>query len=230
MKRNQIISSVLIIVAIVLIDQLIKIYVKTHFVLRESYEVASWFYLSFIENDGMAYGMKIGSKVLLTSFRIVAVGAFVWYLLRQIRLCKATWFFVVTSSMVIAGAIGNIIDCIFYGRWFTSSVGRVATWADEAAGIQPAGEWFKGLVVDMFHFPLIRFDWPDSFPHVGESVTWLGVTFDWPEWLPCSDEPFLFFKPVFNFADAAISVGVALLLIAYCVAIYREKRIESSKS
>lgn len=230
MKRYQTITAVLIMLVVIVIDQWIKIYVKTHFVLRESYEVASWFYLSFIENDGMAYGMKIGSKVLLTSFRIVAVGAFIWYLLRQIRLCKATWFFVVTSSMVIAGAIGNIIDCIFYGRWFTSSVGRVATWADEAAGIQPAGEWFKGLVVDMFHFPLIKFDWPASFPHIGESVTWLGVTFEWPEWLPCSDEPFLFFKPVFNFADAAISVGVGLLLIIYFLSLRREREQSAAKS
>ena len=230
MKRNQTITAVLIMLVIIAIDQWIKIYFKTHFVLRESYEVASWFYLSFIENNGMAYGMEIGSKLLLTSFRILAVGGFAWYLFRQIRLGRATWLFVVTMAMVVAGAIGNIIDCVFYGRWFTDSYGRVAQWVDEAAGLMPSGEWLQGKVVDMFYFPLIKFDWPASFPHIGESVTWLGVTFEWPEWLPCSDEPFLFFKPVFNFADAAISVGVGLLLIIYFLSLRREREQSAAKS
>lgn len=203
--------------AVIIIDQLIKIYIKTHFVLHESYEVASWFYLSFIENNGMAYGMEIGSKLVLTLFRIVAVGGFGWYLFRRIRHGRAAWTFVVTMAMVVAGAIGNIIDCVFYGRWFTSSVGRVAQWADEASGLMPMGEWFQGRVVDMFYFPLIRFDWPDWVPAADDVVTMLGVAFHWPDWLPCSDEPFMFFKPVFNFADAAISVGIALLFIFYLI-------------
>lgn len=222
--KQKTITAILIMLAIVIIDQLIKIYIKTHFVLRESYEVASWFYLSFIENNGMAYGMEIGSKVVLTAFRIVAVGGFGWFLFQRIRKNEAPWLFVVNMALVVAGAIGNIIDCVFYGRWFTNSYGRVAQWADAEAGLEPAGEWLQGRVVDMFYFPLIRFDWPSSFPRVDEVVTWLGFSFHWPEWLPCSDEPFMFFKPVFNFADAAISVGVALLLLTYVIGSYKESR------
>ena len=227
MKRKQVITVIAIMLAVIIIDQLIKIYIKTHFVLHESYEVASWFYLSFIENNGMAYGMEIGSKLVLTLFRIVAVGGFFWYLCRRIRRGDAAWTFVVTMSMVLAGAIGNIIDCIFYGRWFTSSVGRVAQWADEAAGLPPMGEWFQGRVVDMFYFPLIRFDWPDWMPVADELVTLAGVQFHWPTWMPCSDEPFMFFKPVFNFADAAISVGIALLFIYYLVESRRNTQTET---
>lgn len=222
--KQKTIAAILIMLAIIVIDQLIKIYIKTHFVLRESYEVASWFYLSFIENNGMAYGMEIGSKVVLTSFRIVAVAAFGWFLFQRIRKSEAPWLFVVTMAMVVAGAIGNIIDCIFYGRWFTDSYGRVAQWADETVGLMPAGEWFQGRVVDMFYFPLISFEWPASFPRIHEMVTLCGLSFRWPSWMPCSDEPFMFFKPVFNFADAAISVGVALLLLMYIVGSYKESK------
>lgn len=223
---------------VVLIDQLIKIYIKTHFVLRESYEVASWFYLSFIENNGMAYGMEIGSKLVLTLFRIVAVIGFIYYMFRWIRRScnnadqtneKASWLLIANFSMIIGGAIGNIVDCIFYGRWFTSSVGRVAQWADEAAGLLPAGEWLQGRVVDMFYFPLICFEWPASFPYAGENVNWFGFQFSWPDWLPCSDEPFMFFKPVFNFADAAISVGIALLLLNYLINSYKEAKKDDAE-
>lgn len=79
----------------------------------------------------------------------------------------------------------------------------------------PSHEWFKGRVVDMFYFPLIRFEWPETFPMRGEMVNWLGVSFRWPSWMPCSDEAFLFFKPVFNFADACISVGVVSLILFF---------------
>lgn len=230
MKRKQTIVSIVIMLSIVLIDQWIKIYVKTHFVLRESYEVASWFYLSFIENNGMAYGMEFGSKLVLTLFRIVAVGGFLYYLFRKICKSEISWSLVVLLSMVIAGAIGNIIDCVFYGRWFTNSFGRVAQWADESAGLMPAGEWLQGRVVDMFYFPLIQFNWPDWVPRMGEIVSCMGMTFAWPDWLPCSDEPFLFFKPVFNFADASISVGMAILLVMYFVKNYLESKKEKNEN
>ena len=91
--------------------------------------------------------------------------------------------------MILAGAAGNIIDCIFYGQWFTDSYGHVAQWVDESAGLMPAADWFRGPVVDMFYFPL--WHWPDWMPLIGGNV---------------------FFSPVFNFADACISVGVVLLI------------------
>lgn len=220
--KRQAILAVILIAAIIVIDQWIKIYIKTHFVLHESYKVTSWFYLSFIENNGMAFGMQVGSKLLLTMFRIAAIGAFSWFLCDRIRK-SAPWLFVVSFSMVIAGAIGNVIDCVFYGQWFTSSIGRVAQWADASVGLMPEHEWLQGRVVDMFYFPLIRFNWPDWVPRAGEMMQW-GVTFPWPDWMPCSDEPFLFFKPVFNFADAAVSVGVGILMLLYFYGTYVEKK------
>ena len=200
---------------LIVIDQIIKIYIKTHFYLHESVEVTPWFYLSFIENNGMAYGMELVNKLLLTSFRILCSVLFGWVLFKAIRNRVVSMGFVVVVSMVLAGAVGNIIDCVFYGRWFTDSYGHVAQWANEAEGLMPAGEWLKGRVVDMFYFPLIRFDWPESFPAAGQAMEWLGFNFRWPSWAPCSDEQFLFFKPVFNFADACVSVGVVSLILFF---------------
>lgn len=200
---------------LILIDQLIKIYIKTHFYLHESVEVTSWFYLSFIENNGMAFGMELVDKFVLTGFRILCTGFFCWIIAKAIRMRIISTGLLVTVTAILAGAVGNIIDCIFYGQWFTDSYGHVAQWVDQEAGLMPEHEWFEGRVVDMFYFPLIRFDWPESFPMRGEMMNWLGLNFRWPSWMPCSDEPFLFFKPVFNFADACISVGVFTLIIFY---------------
>ena len=202
-------------VSLVVIDQLIKIYIKTHFYLHESVEVTSWFYLTFIENNGMAYGMEFVDKFVLTGFRMLMTGIFGWVLYRAIRLRLVSTAFVVVVSMILAGAFGNIIDCVFYGRWFTDSYGHVAQWADASAGLMPQGEWFKGRVVDMLYFPLIRFDWPDTWPCAGQAVEILGMHFGWPSWLPTSDEPFMFFKPVFNFADSCITTGVVLIILFF---------------
>lgn len=198
---------------LIAIDQIIKIYIKTHFYLRESVEVTSWFYLAFIENNGMAYGMEVFNKYALTIFRIALTCAFVWGLAKAIRKREVKTGFVVIMAVILSGAVGNVIDCVFYGRWFTDSFGHVAQWADESAGLMPQGEWLKGRVVDMFYFPLINFDWPETFPYTGQQVSLLGFSFEWPSWLPTSDEPFMFFKPVFNFADACISVGVGWLVL-----------------
>lgn len=213
--KQQGLLAIILFLVLVVIDQVIKIYIKTHFCLRESVEVTSWFYLSFIENNGMAYGMEFVDKYLLTAFRIVLSVGFCWALYRAIARRLVSTSFVVVVSMILAGAVGNIIDCVFYGRWFTDSYGHIAQWANESAGLFPQGEWFKGKVVDMFYFPLIRFEWPDSFPMAGQMVHWLGMSFHWPSWLPTSDEPFMFFKPVFNFADSCISVGVVLLILFF---------------
>lgn len=212
--RQQRLLCLATLILVIVVDQCIKVYVKTHFYLHESVEVTSWFYLTFIENNGMAYGVELLPKMGLTIFRILCTLGFGWLLLLGIRRGVATGF-AVTASAVIAGAVGNIIDCVAYGQLFTDSYGHLATWADASAGLQPAGDWFEGRVVDMFYFPLVRFDWPASWPVAGQAVEWLGMRFAWPSWAPCSDEPFMFFKPVFNFADAAITTGIATLLLFY---------------
>ncbi len=128
--------SAIVLVAVA-IDQAIKLYIRTHFALGESYEVTSWFYLCFIENDGMAFGIEWFSKLLLTLFRVAAVGVLGWYAHRLIYSPSVRQSYLVMVALVIAGALGNIIDCVFYGKLFGY-----------------AG-WFYGKVVDMFYFPLI---------------------------------------------------------------------------
>lgn len=126
-----------IIVAALVLDQWLKLYVATHFELGESYPVTSWFWLCFVENNGMAFGIEWFSKFVLTSFRIVAVGVLCWYMYRLIHINKARTSYLTMIALVAAGALGNIIDCVFYGKLFGY-----------------AG-WFYGKVVDMLYFPLI---------------------------------------------------------------------------
>lgn len=192
--RVKTVWAVGIIAAVIIIDQLIKIWVKTHFWLGEDYEIASWFHLRFIQNNGMAFGMEFGSKLLLTLFRLVVVGLGIWYLSRLCRNRAIPTGYVAVIALVIAGAAGNIIDCVFYGEIFTNpmppEVAQFTAWGDGY------GTLMHGLVVDMFYFPLFSFQWPDWVPVVGGEV-------------------FSFFDPVFNFADAAITVGMVWLIIGY---------------
>ena len=185
--------SVLLVVAILAIDQLIKIWVKTSMTLHESIRVFDWFYISFIENNGMAYGMQLGSKLVLSLFRVVAIGLLAYYIWQQVRK-QARRGYIVCLSMILAGAIGNLIDCMFYGLVFNaSSPHYVSYFVEFGTGYAP---FLMGKVVDMFYFPLI-------------------VT-TWPEWVPYwGGQEFIFFSPVFNFADSCISVGVVLLLLFY---------------
>ena len=213
--KKQGILAVSLFALIIIIDQIIKIYVKTHFYLHESVEVTSWFYISFIENNGMAFGMELVDKFVLTGFRILCTGFFGWVLAKAIIQRVVSTSFVITVAAILAGAVGNIIDCVFYGQWFTDSYGHIAQWVDKEVGLMPSHPWFEGRVVDMFYFPLIHFEWPASFPVQNEVVNWLGFNFRWPSWLPSSDVPFLFFRPVFNFADACISVGVISLILFF---------------
>ena len=119
--------AVILIIAILLIDQFIKIWVKTHMELHESIRVTNWFYIAFIENNGMAYGMQIGSKLLLSLFRVVAIGALGYYILLQSKKTNVRWGYIVCLSMILAGAAGNLIDCMFYGLCFdASTVGHVS--------------------------------------------------------------------------------------------------------
>lgn len=194
-RRRRTLMTAAIITAVIIIDQIIKFWVKTHFYLGESVTVTSWFKLLFIENNGMAFGMEIGSKLFLTLFRLLAVGALIWYIARLIRRnADVSTGYLVCLSLITAGAAGNIFDCVFYGVIFNNPM------PPEIATLFPAdggyASLFHGKVVDMFYFPLFSFYWPDWMPFVG-------------------GEYFLFFQPVFNFADAAISVGIIVTLIFY---------------
>ncbi len=193
-KRNQTIICALIVVGSLVIDQIVKIAVKTGMYIHQSIRVTDWFYLLFTENRGMAFGMELMDKYLLTSFRIIAVTLLIWYLVRVIRRGDESIGFLVCLSLILAGAAGNIIDCLFYGMIFNNPP------APMIADFVPWGTGYEGLmqgrVVDMFYFPL--FGW------------------DWPSWLPLwGGQHFIFFSPIFNFADACISVGVISLLIFY---------------
>jgi signal peptidase II len=183
----------LIVVGVLLVDQLIKILVKTNMTLHEQIEILSWFKIVFIENNGMAYGMEIGSKLVLSLFRVVAISLLGYYMVglvkRQVR-----WGYLVCLSMIFAGAVGNLLDCMFYGLIFNaSSEFYTSYFVPFGNGYAP---FLMGKVVDMFYFPLIVTTWPEWVPVVGGS-------------------PFVFFSPVFNFADASISVGVVALLLFY---------------
>ena len=188
-KQN--IVACLIIILILLIDQVIKIEVKTSMCLGESIRLTDWFYINFIENKGMAYGMSFMPKMLLSILRLVAITVIGWYINLVVRE-KGRTLYIALLSMIVAGAAGNVIDCMFYGLIFNaSSPFYVSYFVPFGTGY---ADFLMGKVVDMFYFPLI-------------------VT-TWPQWVPYFvGEEFIFFSPVFNFADACISVGVVLMLL-----------------
>lgn len=186
-------KAVIIIILAIVLDQILKIFVKTHFCLHESLRITNWFYLYFTENNGMAFGWEFFDKIFLTLFRIVAAGLLIWYLT---YLCKRPKFptgYIVCIALIIAGALGNVFDCLFYGLIFDDSYGHLAQLFPEAGGYAPL---FYGRVVDMLYFPLIDTTLPDWFP------IWGG-------------QNFIFFRPVFNLADSCITVGVLAVLIFY---------------
>ncbi len=185
--------ATLIIVAILLIDQAIKIWVKTSMTLHESIHITDWFYICFIENNGMAFGMQLGSKIILSLFRVGAISVLGYYIWLEVGK-KAKIGYLICLSMILAGAAGNLIDCMFYGLVFNNSSEFYQSYfVPFGTGYAP---FLMGKVVDMFYFPLIETEWP--------------------QWMPfCGGEHFVFFSPVFNFADASISVGVVMLLLFF---------------
>ena len=186
-------ASVVLILGIIGVDQCVKIWVKTHMALHDVIDITGWFKIAFVENNGMAFGMELVDKIFLTSFRIVAVVWIVWYMARVIR--RGTgWAYVVCLSMILAGAAGNIIDCMFYGMIFNNPPSPlVAEFVPWGSGYESL---FYGRVVDMLYFPLVEWRWPD--------------------WMPvCGGNNFIFFSPIFNIADASITCGV-LALILFC--------------
>ncbi|MBP5513761.1 MAG: lipoprotein signal peptidase [Bacteroidaceae bacterium] len=192
-ERVQTIVAILLIIGIIAIDQVIKVAVKTGMYLHQAIHVTDWFYLLFTENNGMAFGWEFFDKLLLTSFRIIFVVLIAFYMFRSIRK-NIPWGYLICLSMIVAGAAGNIIDCVFYGMIFNNPP------APMVAELVPYGSGYgtllHGRVVDMFYFPLVEWDWPMWMP-------WLG------------GEHFIFFSPIFNFADAAISCGIVALLLIY---------------
>lgn len=186
--------AVIIIAAILIVDQIIKIEVKTNMSLGEALRITDWFYIEFIENNGMAYGMTFINKLVLSLFRMFAICGIGWYIWRVVKSGLFSKGYIVCLSMVLAGAAGNLIDCLFYGLIFNAST------PFNVAHFVPFGEGYStflhGRVVDMFYFPIIHKQWPDWVP------VWGG-------------DDFVFFSPVFNFADSCISVGVVLLLLFF---------------
>ena len=190
---NNLIICLSFIFLLLVIDQVSKIWVKTTMIEGEMHEITSWFKIYFVENEGMAYGITIGSKLLLTLFRILAMSAGLYFLIRIIRMGRFSLPFILCISLVVAGGFGNIIDCLFYGEVFTSSHGSVAQFVPWGQGY---GDFLHGKVVDMLYFPIIRTTYPSWSPiHAGE--------------------PFVFFSPIFNFAVSCITVGVLILLLFY---------------
>lgn len=187
-------NSILIIAIILLVDQFVKIYIKTNFVYGEAgqIDVASWFKILLIENEGMAWGTRIPGeygKLILTVFRILAVFG-IGYWLYDASTKHSSPYLMVAIALIFAGAVGNIIDSVFYGVIFDDSYGHVATIFPE----KPAGTWFHGKVVDMLYFPICE------------------GTF--PKWMPVyGGEQFKFFNAIFNIADMAISTGVGILIV-----------------
>jgi signal peptidase II len=201
-------KPLLLVLLVILIDQASKIWIKTNFYLGQEYKVADWFIIHFTENNGMAFGMEFAGeygKLILSIFRILAVAGILYYLIKISR--DGTHKGLVYSiALVFAGALGNILDSTFYGLLFNDSYHQVAELFPASGGYAPM---LYGRVVDMLYFPLFSGFFPDWFP------IWGG-------------EHFLFFRPVFNIADTAISVGVGMIIV-FQKRFFKNPKIEAAQ-
>ena len=188
------VKAYFLIILILLLDQFSKIYVKTNFILGEEVHVFNWFQIHFIENEGMAWGTKIPGeygKLILTVFRLFAVTGIGYWLWDAVERKNSSNYLIVAIALILAGAVGNIIDSVFYGVIFDDSHQQLATIFSD----KPYGTWLNGQVVDMFYFPFIK-DYP------------------MPQWIPYfGGRDFTFFNAIFNIADMAISTGVGILIV-----------------
>ncbi len=207
-KPSKVWKAFVLIAVILVVDQAVKIYIKTHFQLHESFRVTGWFYIYFTENSGMAFGWEFFDKIFLTLFRIIAAGLLIWYMVYISRKKQFPTGYVLSIALIIAGALGNVIDCVFYGLIFDHSYGQVAGFFPEGGGYAPI---FYGKVVDMLFFPLINTTLPDWLP------IWGG-------------RDFLFFRPVFNIADTSITTGILILLIFYRSCLAEDTKGKKGKS
>lgn len=195
--------------SILVIDQIVKIMVKTHMHIGEEIPlIGNWCLLNFTENNGFAFGISLGEgfgKILLSVFRLVASGALMWYMFKLIK--KGTSTSVVGYlTLILAGAIGNLIDSCFYGIIFNESTYQVAHLFPSGGGYAP---FMQGKVVDMFYFPLFQFTWPEWVPFVGGT----------------SD---VFFNAIFNVADASITIGAIWLIVD--LLFFADKRKEKNEA
>ena len=200
MNKRQAILLTAIMVLVVIIDQIIKVEVKTSMTLSEHIPITDWFHITFVENKGMAFGWSFGTKTFLSLFRVVTVALITVYVFRLLYTKQHTGF-IVCLALIVGGAIGNIVDSLFYGMIFSESshfsIAHVVPWGEGY------GEFLQGKVVDMFYFPLIEWNMPDW--------AWLNKI----PLLPDANEHCVFFSPVFNFADACISCGVVALILFF---------------
>lgn len=196
MERQIFKKTVLVYLTVVIllaIDQIIKIMVKTHMCIGEQIVITDWFRICFIENNGMAWGIELFSKYFLSIMRIVAIGLLAWFISIKTRQ-GAGMPLLLCLAVLMAGALGNVVDSMFYGLCFTEStpwnVATTVPWGDGYAG------FLTGKVVDMFYFPIIDTTWPEWMPLVG-------------------GEHFIFFSPVFNFADSCVTVSIILIIFCF---------------
>lgn len=200
--------ATIIIALAIIIDQVTKIWVKTHFFYGEQVEVASWFKIAFIENNGMAFGMELGSKAILTWLRIIFSILFIYYLVKIRKRTDLPKGFVTCVALITAGAIGNVIDCIAYGQLFNDPMPpEVAQFLPSEGGY---ASLFNGKVVDMLYFPLAEWDWPQWIPGIG-------------------GKHFLFFEPIFNVADACLTTSILVLIIFYNKFITSDKKNDKTE-